>query len=55
MKLHELAVAAMKAGLQGLALPNLGRLTPEQLAMVNTVYEEARNWSAGIAVRVPGA
>lgn len=55
MKLQELAVAAMKAGLQGRPLPNLGRLTPEQLAMVNTVYDEARNWAAGIAVRVPGA
>ena len=55
MKLHEIAVAAMKAGLRGIPLPNLGRLTTEQLALVNTVYEEARNWAAGVAVHVSGA
>lgn len=50
MKLHELAVAAMKAGLRELPLPDFGRLTTEQLAVVNAIYDEARNWASGTTV-----
>lgn len=44
----DLALEAMRAGLRGERLPNFGNsLDAEQLRMVNSVYEEARNWSAG--------
>lgn len=39
----ELAVEAMQAGLSGERLPDFGRLTPSQLALVNAIYDAARN------------
>lgn len=48
--LAQLAKAAMEAGLDGRKLPNLGTWPQsgrEQVAMINTVYELARNWAAG--------
>lgn len=43
----DLAVEAMQAGLSGEKLPNFGRLTPMSLALVNAVYDAARNRRAG--------
>jgi hypothetical protein len=52
MTTTEMALRAMRAGLSGECLPNLGsRLTVEQLALVNAIYDEARNWSDGQKVK----
>jgi hypothetical protein len=51
MKISDLALAAMLAGLNGEALPNLGPLSSEHLLMVNELYDKARNWAAGVAVK----
>lgn len=40
---EEIAVEAMQAGLSGEKLPNFGRLTPSKLALVNAIYDAARN------------
>ena len=53
MNISELALAAMQAGLNNKALPTLGRLTKEQILIVNSVYDNARNWAAGMAVKQP--
>lgn len=55
MTLSELAIAAMRAGLSGRPLPDLGNeLSGELLAMVNAVYDEARNWGASASVKSVG-
>lgn len=43
----DLAVEAMQAGLNGEKCPNFGRLSPDQLRIVNAIYDAARNRSAG--------
>ena len=43
-----MSLAAMREGLAGRPMPDFGpRLTRDQIALVNVVYDEARNWSAG--------
>lgn len=51
MRNAQLAMAAMNAGLRGERLPDLGRLTKEELGLVNSVYDEARNFRASGQVK----
>lgn len=47
-----MVVEAMRAGLAGRRLPDFGpRLKPEQIEVINAVYDEARNRNAGDRVR----
>lgn len=53
--ISDMAVKAMEAGLNGDKLPKFGRLTTQQLEIVNSIYDAARNRRAGdriIALRV---
>ncbi len=45
-----IAVAAMRAGLEERPLPDFGVLPKEMLAVVNQLYEEARNWASCMKV-----
>lgn len=45
-------LTAMRAGLRRKPLPPLGALDATTLHVVNAVYEEARNWSAGATEKV---
>lgn len=45
---EEISLAAMRAGLRGARMPDFGTsLTADELRLVNCLYDEARNWSAG--------
>jgi len=47
-----MVVKAMEAGLEGRRLPDFGpRLSREQVEIINTVYDAARNRGAGERIR----
>jgi hypothetical protein len=55
MSIANMALAAMNAGLRGEKMPLLGsKLSIEVLEMVNSIYDEARNYRAGKMVRSRG-
>jgi hypothetical protein len=47
----DIVVKTMEAGLRGEKLPNFGDLPPDVLAVVNAVYDAARNRNAGERIR----
>ena len=53
--LADMTVAAMRAGLAGENMPNLGYLTAEQLSVVNAIYDAARNYGSAPVLQNHGA